>query len=240
MKKWEELEELKAPGGGRMSLWCRGDDYLIKVDGADLMSNLQHYSEEELARICCKGLSMPKPRVLVGGLGMGYTLRAALDALPADARVVVAELVPAVHHWNQKILGHLASFPLEDKRAEVVIGDVAKTMQSPPGFHAIILDVDNGPDGLTQDANDGLYTHRGIAMARDCLLPGGILGVWSVFEDKNYEKRLRQAGFDVETVKCAARLGKGGIKHTLFLARKTRSKGTPSKPKRTKKKAAQL
>ena len=218
-----------------MSLWTRGDDYLIKVDGADLMSNLQHYSEEELARLCCKDLSMPKPRVLVGGLGMGYTLRAALDVLPADARVVVAELVPAVHHWNKKILGHLANFPLEDERAEVVIGDVAQTIQSPPGFHSIILDVDNGPDGLTQHANDGLYTHRGIEMARNCLLPGGILGVWSVFEDKNYEKRLTQAGFQVETVRCPARLGKGGTKHTLFLAKKTRSKPNPPKRRRKKK-----
>jgi spermidine synthase len=216
---WEELGRAIAPGGGKMSLWRRGNEFLIRVDGAELMSSRQHSSEEYLAELACEDLRVPRPRVLVGGLGMGFTLRAALDVLPADAHVVVAELVPEVVEWNRTILSHLAGHPLKDPRVTVAIGDVAQVMQEPPGFHSIMLDVDNGPSAMTAEANDGLYTLEGLARARKCLLKGGILAVWSTEQDRFFELRLSQAGFERETVSARACGRKGTPRHTLFLGR---------------------
>jgi spermidine synthase len=153
---------------------------------------------------------------------MGFTLRATLDLLPQDATVVVAELVPAVVEWNRSALGTLASHPLRDARVRVEIGDVADTLQSAPGrFDAVLLDVDNGPDAFTAATNARLYSDQGLAAARAALKPGGVLAVWSAWEDRRFEQRLRYAGFVVDVERVRGRLKKGGPKHTIFLARLT-------------------
>jgi spermidine synthase len=158
--------------------------------------------------------------ILVGGLGMGYTLRAALNHLPADGVVTVAELLPAVIEWNRGPLGPLAEHPLKDRRVRVAQGDVAATLAaSPRAFDAILLDVDNGPAAFTTDFNGGLYDNRGIATARAALTPGGTLAVWSAWDDRKFEQRLKYAGFTVTVEHVRARLKQGGPRHTIFLGR---------------------
>ena len=160
--------------------------------------------------------------VLIGGLGMGFTLRATLNLLPSNATVVVAELVPAVVEWNRGPLGPLAEHPLKDKRVRIEIGDVAATLKSSRDrFDAVLLDVDNGPTALTTSGNDWLYDDRGIAAAFDALKKDGVLAVWSAREDRKFEKRLRYAGFAVQAEPVRGRLKKGGPHHTIFLGQKT-------------------
>jgi spermidine synthase len=181
-----------------------------------------HGSEQALASLALRRLRVPDACVLVGGLGMGFTLRATLDLLPEDATVVVAELVPAVVEWNRGALGTLAGHPLRDARVRVEFGDVADTLQSSPGgFDAVLLDVDNGPDAFTATTNARLYNDQGLAAARDALKRGGVLAVWSAWEDRRFEQRLRYAGFIVDIERVRGRLKKGGPKHTIFLARVT-------------------
>jgi spermidine synthase len=158
--------------------------------------------------------------VLVGGLGMGYTLRAALDHLPADASVVVTELIPAVVEWNRGPLGPLADHPLRDQRVQIETGDVIGTLRTGTGrFDAVLLDVDNGPDAFTESSNASIYNDRGIASIRAALKPGGVVAVWSAWEDRRFEQRLKWAGFKVEVQRVRARLKKGGPRHTIFLGR---------------------
>ena len=219
MKPWELLGETQAPDGTAMALTRRDREYVILAGGKPLMSSLMHGSEEALATLACRrppaGAS-----VLIGGLGMGFTLRATLDLLPADATVVVAELLPAVVEWNRGPLAHLAGHPLDDRRVEVIVGDVAETLRTSTGrFNAVMLDVDNGPDAFTQSGNAQLYGDRGLAAARRALKPGGVLAVWSAWEDRKFEQRLRFAGFAVEVEHVRARLKKGGPHHTIFLGR---------------------
>jgi spermidine synthase len=160
--------------------------------------------------------------VLIGGLGMGFTLRATLDLLPAGASVLVAELVPAVVEWNRSVLGPLADYPLNDSRVTVVPGDVAVTLgASRDRFDAILLDVDNGPDAFTSSANARLYDDRGLAASRAALTSRGVLAVWSAWEDRKFEQRLRYAGFAVQVERVRARLKRGGPRHTIFLGRLT-------------------
>jgi spermidine synthase len=163
-----------------MKLIRRGDEYFILVDGAVLMSNRMHGSEEALATFACQWMrTLERPSVLIGGLGMGFTLRATLDLLPSDAAVVVAELVPAVVEWNRGPLGPLAKHPLKDKRVRIEMGDVAVTLTSRLGqFDAVLLDVDNGPAALTDSINAGLYDSRGIAAAHASLKKVGVLAIW--------------------------------------------------------------
>lgn len=190
------------------------------ANGKSLMSSRMHGSEQALASLALRRMQVPDACVLVGGLGMGFTLRATLDLLPEDATVVVAELVPAVVEWNRGALGTLAGHPLRDARVRVNIGDVADTLQSSPGgFDAVLLDVDNGPDAFTATTNARLYNDQGLAAARDALKPGGVLAVWSAWEDRRFEQRLRYAGFIVDIERVRGRLKKGGPKHTIFLAR---------------------
>jgi spermidine synthase len=185
------------------------------------MSSRMHGSEQALAAFAFRPMRAVEPQVLVGGLGMGFTLRATLDLLNADATVVVAELVPAVVAWNRGPLGPLAGHPLRDPRVRVETGDVAETLQSSPGrFDAVLLDVDNGPDAFTATANARLYGDQGLAAARDALTPGGVLAVWSAWEDRRFEQRLRYAGFVVEVERVRGRLRKGGPKHTIFIGRR--------------------
>lgn len=206
-----------------MKLVRRGDEYIIFADGKSLMSSRMHGSEEALATLACRrARTLEKPCVLVGGLGMGFTLRATLDLLPPDARVVVAELVPAVAEWNRGPLGPLAGHPLQDRRVRVEIDDVALVLRSRPGrFDAVLLDVDNGPAAFTASNNDGLYDYRGIAAARAALKMDGVLAVWSAREDRRFEQRLRHGRFDVEVQRVRGRLARGGPRHTIFLAHKS-------------------
>ena len=206
-----------------MKLIRRGDEYLILVNGAILMSNRMHGSEEALATLAFQRMrTLERPSVLIGGLGMGFTLRATLDLLPSDAAVVVAELVPAVVEWNRGPLGPLAKHPLRDKRVRVETGNVAVTLSSRLGqFDAVLLDVDNGPAALTDSNNAGLYDSRGIAAAHASLKKTGVLAIWAAKEDRKFKQRLRDGGFDVQVQRPRGRLIKGGPRHTIFLAQKS-------------------
>jgi len=202
-----------------MSLTRQGSEYVILASGKPLMSSRMHGSEEALASFGCRDARLrDEPCVLVGGLGMGFTLRATLDVLPPAATVVVAELVPAVVEWNRGALGPLAGQPLKDKRVQVELGDVAATLRaSRRRFDAILLDVDNGPAAFTASHNTRLYDNDGIAAARTALTEAGVLAVWSAWEDRKFEQRLRHAGFTVQVERVRARLKKGGPRHTIFL-----------------------
>jgi len=219
MKPWELLGEHHTPDGTRLTLMKHDRDLVILANGKMLMSSRMHGSEEALAELACKHLLKAEaPRVLVGGLGLGYTLRATLDLLPATASVVVAELVPGVVEWNRGPLGPLANHPLDDPRVTVALGDVGETMRKDTiGFDAILLDVDNGPDAFTATGNADLYANRGVTEARDALRPGGVLAVWSAWEDRKFEQRLRWAGFTVTVHRMRARLKRGGPRHTIFV-----------------------
>jgi spermidine synthase len=202
-----------------MSLTRQGTEYVILASGKPLMSSRMHGSEEALASFgCATARTRDQPCVLVGGLGMGFTLRATLDVLPPDATVVVAELVPAVVEWNRGPLGPLAGHPLKDQRVRVEIGDVAATLAaSARRFDAVLLDVDNGPAAFTATLNTRLYDDRGLAAARRALKDGGVLAVWSAWEDRRFEQRLRYGGFTVQVERVRGRLKKGGPRHTIFV-----------------------
>ena len=219
MRPWELLDSSEVVGEAKeMSLYRRGDEYSIKTGYSELMNSRMHGSEDALAELGCKGLkNKPKTRVLIGGLGMGFTLAEALKHVPDDAEVVVAELVPAVVAWNQSHLSALAGHPLKDKRVIVHHGDVGKLIRAEKGgFDAILLDVDNGPEGLTRKENDALYSASGLKASLAALRDGGVFGVWSTFPDARFTKRMQQAGFKVEEVRARAH-GKRGSKHMIWL-----------------------
>ena len=221
MKRLELLAQARTPDGSEMMLTRRDREFIILANGKPLMSSSMHGSEEALAALACERLPAAAPSVLVGGLGMGFTLRAALDLLPPDAAVVVAELVPAIVEWNRGPLAPLAGHPLRDGRVHVDQRDVADTLRSSAGrFDAILLDVDNGPDAFTSAGNVNLYSDAGLSAARSALRSGGVLAVWSAWEDRRFEQRLRYNGFAVETRRVRGRLKKGGPRHTIFLGRR--------------------
>ena len=221
MKRTELLGQTRTPDGEEMALTRCDSEYIILAGGKSLMSSRMHGSEEALATLAChQARTIEEPCVLIGGLGMGFTLRATLDLLPPDATVVVSELVPAVVEWNRGPLGPLAGHPLTDARVVVDINDVADTLTANPGrFDAILLDVDNGPAAFTATRNAELYNDRGLASARAALKVGGALAVWSAWEDRRFEQRLRYAGFSVRVERVRGRLKKGGPRHTIFLGR---------------------
>jgi spermidine synthase len=221
VKPWELLGQTRAPDGAELALTLRSGEYVILANGKSLMSSRMHGSEEALATFACARIrGRENPHVLVGGLGMGFTLRATLDLLPQDGTVVVAELLPAVVEWNRGPLGPLADHPLKDRRVRVEQGDVAATLRSSTAaFDAILLDVDNGPAAFATSGNAALYNDAGLAAARTALKKGGVLAVWSAWDDRKFEQRLRYAGFRVEVERVRGRLKKGGPKHTIFLAR---------------------
>jgi spermidine synthase len=223
VKPFELLGETLSPDGTVMKLIRRDDEYLILADGAVLMTSRMHGSEEELATLACqRARTVERASVLVGGLGMGFTLRATLDLLSADATVVVAELVPAVVEWNRGPLGPLARDPLKDTRVRVEMGDVALILRSSrEQFDAVLLDVDNGPAAFAASNNAGLYDERGVADARGALKSGGALAVWAVREDREFVERLRKGGFDVQVRRVRGRLKKGGPRHIIFVGHKT-------------------
>ena len=222
MKPWELLGQTTTPDGSDMALTRRDREYVILVGGRSLMSSRMHGSEEALATLACRRLrTVEEPCVLVGGLGLGFTLRATLDLLPPHATVVVAELVPAVVEWHRGPLGPLAGHPLSDQRVTIEVGDVAATLRASRNrFDAVLLDVDNGPAALTASDNAGLYDDRGLAAARAALKAGGVLAVWSAGEHRKFEQRLRYGRFTVEVARVRGRLKKGGPRHTIFLAYK--------------------
>lgn len=200
MIPWELLDSAPVPGGREtVTLHQRGHEYHIKVDGHLLMSNLTHSSEIDLAELGC-GLikSVKAPSVLVGGLGMGFTLRAALDRVGPQGKVYVSELLPAVVEWNRGVLAPLAGNPLADPRSVVVLQDIAHILRTRRGaYDAILQDVDNGPEGLTMQANDWLYSDEGLAAAVGALRPNGVLALWSAKPNKHFVTRMRKAGFRV-------------------------------------------
>ena len=193
-----------------------GKQFSIRVAGVELMSSVNHGSEDELGRLSCAPLKSQAPRVLIGGLGMGFTLRAALDVLPPGARVEVVELIPDVVRWNRTVYGQLANHPLDDPRVTVVEEDVANVIERGRDYDAIVLDVDNGPDGVYH-ANRGLYQRRGLDAAHTALAPGGLLTVWSCFESPTFTRWLRAAGFSVELRNIKTKY-KGGPRHCIWFA----------------------
>ncbi len=221
MIPWKLIDSALVPGnGGELRLYQRGGELSIRADGNELMNNRVHDSEEVLAKLACERVSIRKGiRVLVGGLGMGFTLAETLRRVRKDAEVVVAELVPAVVEWNQKYLGHLAGFPLDDPRVRVQVGDVAELLRDARGqYDTILLDVDNGPEGFTRAANDWLYARSGLKHAYRALRPQGVLAVWSAGADRGFTQRLNETGFKVEEVSAKARGARGGSKHHIWLA----------------------
>ena len=222
MKPWVLIDSSSIPGtNGVMELMQRGDEWLIRVDRHILMSTRMHGSEDALADLAFDRISRRTPsRVLVGGLGMGFTARAALKRCTTEDRVVVAELVPAIVEWNRGPLGAAAEYPLNDPRLQVHHGDVCDLIRKQSErWDLILLDVDNGPDGLSADFNQWLYAPSGLASIHRVLKPGGILGVWSVEPDSGFTRRLEKAGFGAEAVQVRAHRGRGA-RHIVWMARK--------------------
>ncbi|MEM6293872.1 MAG: hypothetical protein AAGA54_21530 [Myxococcota bacterium] len=221
MKPWETLDTTTAPDGEVLDLRRRGHEFLIRAGGYDLMSNEDDGSSKALSSLGLAELGRPAKHVLVGGLGMGFTLREALDHVGPDATVEVAELVEAVVRWNRGPLAEVAGNPLGDPRSRVFQGDVGARIRNPPQpFDAILLDVDNGPDALAHDGNEAIYSARGLQAAHAALSPGGVLGVWSFSDDNRFTARCKKAGFRtrVERVK-ASRKGRGRY-HYIWLAKR--------------------
>ena len=213
----------KIPGGGELRLKQRGAEFSIMLGANELMNSRLHGSEQALARLACQKIrGSRQPRVLIGGLGMGFTLRAALAELAGDAHVTVAELVPAVVAWARGPMAALFGGSLDDPRVTICEADVGQLIgQAAAGFDAILLDVDNGPEGLSRAQNDGLYDTAGLAAARVALSDGGVLAVWSSGPDTRFTRRLRQAGFDVDEVKIRAN-GTRGARQIIWIAGKQR------------------
>ena len=220
MDAWELVDTAQIPGGGELELYaCEGEFNISISSGGGLMSTTAHQSEDALAELVCPKIAgRNQPRVLVGGLGMGFTLAAALRHVGDNAEVVVAELVPAVVEWNRGPLGKYAGHPLLDKRTTVRQGDVAKILRAERNaFDAILLDVDNGPKGFTRKKNDWLYSTDGLTEAYRALRPEGILAVWSAGPSRNFMERLRKVGFKVKQSRVPEQDNKGDL-HAIWLA----------------------
>jgi spermidine synthase len=224
MQPWVTVDRTRVGGGTELVLARRGDEWVVRNDGRVLMSSRQHGSEDALAGLALEALDRPggARTVLVGGLGLGYTLRATLDRIGPAARAVVAEISPALVEWNRGPVAHLAGRPLEDPRTRLQIGDVADRIAEATGaFDAILLDVDNSPSSMVLAENDRLYGRRGVEACARALASGGVLAVWSAGPDERYVRRLEQAGLEARAVTVPARgVGGGGARHVVFLGRK--------------------
>jgi spermidine synthase len=214
------LDTAQVPGGGELRLKQRGAEFSIMLGQDELMNSRLSGSEEALATIACGKIRRRKtPRILIGGLGMGFTLRAALAALEPEARIVVAELVPAVVAWARGPMAEVFGTSLTDPRVSVREADVGEVIRSgAAAFDAILLDVDNGPEGLTRKTNDALYDLKGLSIARMALRPGGVLAVWSSGPNPKFTWRVRKAGFAVEEVRARANGPRGGARHVIWIA----------------------
>jgi spermidine synthase len=214
------LDSAVVPGGGELRLVQRGDDYWIMLGANALMSTRLRGSEEALATLACERVAgRPRPTLLIGGLGMGFTLRAALGALGREAEVTVSELVPAIIGWARGPMAHVHGGSLDDPRVRIVESDVGDLIAAGRSrYDAILLDVDNGPDALSRDTNDRLYDLDGLSRAKAALKPGGLLAIWSAAPDPAFSRRLAKAGFRVEEVTVRAHAGRKGAKHMIWLA----------------------
>ena len=217
---WIQLDTAQIPDGGELRLMRRGAEYSIMSGAIELMNSRVSSSEIALARLGCVHLAVcSRPRMLIGGLGMGFTLRAALTGLAADAEVVVAELVPAVLAWARGDMAHIFEGCLDDPRVTIRQEDVARAISAAgDGYDAILLDVDNGPGGLNRKANDSLYSRSGLDASRRALRPGGLLAIWSAGPDRSFGRRLRDSGFVVEEKTARAGRSGRGAKHVIWLA----------------------
>ncbi len=222
MKPTLLLDRATTDDGKCMTLHEHDGTIFIRIDGLELMSTRQHHSEERLAELACGELrETPHPRVLIGGLGLGFTLRAALACLPPGAAVIVVELVPAVIAWNREPAYKLGCDALQDPRVEVIVGDVADVLHAQPNsFDAVILDVDNGATGLTAEANSQLYDTAGLSAASAALKPTGCLAVWSAVPDPVFVERMGRCGFAVVTERVPCYPG-GTASNWLFIGRRT-------------------
>lgn len=221
MTPWTLLASATAPGGGVLKLFRRGDEVSIRLEGGnELMNSRLGGSEEALAALALARLAgRPAPRVLIGGLGMGFTLRAAQALAPPDARLIVSEIVPELIDWASLHVGAVFGDCLADPRVEVRVGDVAAEIGAArEAFDAILLDVDNGPGGLTRAGNDALYGPEGLRAAHRALAPGGVLALWSAAPDAGFTRRLTQCGFEAEAHSVRAGRGKRGPKHVIWIA----------------------
>lgn len=219
----ELLATAEVPGGDEpLRLIRRGSEYSIMLGANELMNSRLSGSEEAMSTLAAARIAgVSAPRVLIGGLGMGFTLRTALQAFGARASIEVAELVPEIVDWARGPMAHLHAGTLENPRVSIHVGDVGGLIRSSAGrFDAILLDVDNGPDGLSREGNDALYTAQGLQQARAALRPGGVLAVWSSGPDPRFTSRLRKAGFAVEEEIVPARRTGGGARHTIWLAQR--------------------
>ncbi len=221
----EEIAQAQIPGGETLTLVSHGRDFIIMLGRDELMGTRMQFSEEQLAQLTIAQLDVARPRILIGGYGMGFTYRAALEALPERAQIVVAEIVPEILDWAKGPLAGLTGDSLKDPRGKIVMCDVAALIDDANDgtcgkFDAILLDVDNGPDGIVRDANYRLYTRTGLAKAKEALMPGGILAIWSAASDHKFTRRLRDAGFRVDIREVRARPNNKGPRHTIWFAQK--------------------
>jgi spermidine synthase len=218
MRESETVDSARLGDGAELTLARSGSDWSVRVGAMLLMSSRMHDSEEALAEQALARAEDPRA-VLVGGLGLGFTLRAVLRCVHQDAKVTVGELLPALVEWNRSHVGALADHPLADSRVDVVVGDVFDTIKrSAAAFDVILLDVDNGPVALTQARNQRLYGDYGVRACRAALRPGGVLAIWSAGPSARFERKLTRAGFAVDVVRVSARKG-SRARHVLFLAK---------------------
>ena len=222
MIPWETLDTAAIPGGSEtLRLKRRGTEFSIMLGTNELMNSRLSGSEEALARLTIERLTAPAPRILIGGLGLGFTLRACLPLLSPAARVTVVELVPAVVAWARGPLAALHGNSLDDPRVTILEEDVGQTIRaSKEQWDAILLDVDNGPEGLSRAGNDALYSASGLAAARAALAPGGVLSVWSAGPDRSFTRRLQASGLNTEEVAVRAGTTKRGARHVVWVGRK--------------------
>ena len=221
MKPWITVGEAVSPDGTRLELVEHDGEYVIRADDLPLMSTRMHFSEVELARIACKKLK-PGAKVMIGGLGLGYTLRSALDLIPEDGKAVQVELVPEVVEWNRGPLASFADHPLDDERTELVQGDVTEVIRNAHNeFDAIMLDVDNGPSPIVDERNGWLYPDPGLQAIRRALKNGGKVAIWSADDEPKFPGRMRRNGFRADRHRVRTHKGKGGIRHVIFTGRKT-------------------
>jgi spermidine synthase len=224
MIPWLQIDTARVPGADvELRLMRRGAEFSMMLGHNELMNSRLSGSEGALATLACRRIeAVKRPNLLIGGLGMGFTLRAALAVLGADARITVAELVPAVIAWARGAMANIFADSLDDPRASILNADVIEVIQShPAAFDAILLDVDNGPEGLIRKANDALYNLKGLKAIRRALRPGGVLAVWSSGPNPLFSKRLRDAGFDVDEVAVRATAKRRGARHVIWFATKS-------------------
>lgn len=226
MIPWSHLDRAQVPGGGELRLMRRGAEFSIRLGHNELMNSRLSVSEEALATFACDKIrARARPRILIGGLGMGFTLRAALTVLGQQAQIIVAELVPAVVSWARGPMAEIFGESLDDPRVDIRdadVGDLIRAAQS--AYDAILLDVDNGPEGMTRKANDGLYNQAGLTAAHAALRPGGVLAVWSSAANPKFTRRLRRTGFEVTEIPLRAKGPRGGAQHFIWTATRATDK----------------